>query len=133
MKRTALTLMVVVAALVPVFGQQTDSATVTVYRPKRVVYGRMIKPSIYCDGVQLERISNGTFFVANIPSGRHMISSGRSEVGQFVDFAPGKRYYFRFGFQRWVTGFAGAPPVTLSVVPEDQAVKEMHGLKKNIK
>jgi hypothetical protein len=128
MKRTAMMLMLIVAATVPGFGQDTSSATVTVYRPKRT-YGKMIKPSIYCDGVELTRLHNGTFFAVSLPSGKHMITSGRSEVGQFVNLEPGKQYYLLFGWQRWVTGFVGVQPVTLSLVSEDEARPEMQKLK----
>ena len=114
------------------FGQDSTSATVTVYRPPRK-YGAMIKPSIYCDGIELERLRNGRFFMASLPPGQHMISSGRSEVGQLVNLQAGKQYFFRFGWQRWVTGFVGIQPVTLTLVSEDKARTEMAGLKVNPK
>src|SRR5271169_4896227 len=110
-------------AIVPGFGQESNAATVTVYRPKRT-YGKMIKPSIYCDGVELQRLRNGKFFVVSLPPGQHMISSGRSEVGQLVNLQSGKQYFFQLGFQRWVTGFVGIQPVTLSIVSEDKARTE---------
>ncbi len=116
----------------PSFGQDSNSATVTVYRPKRT-YGWAIKPSIYCDGVELARLRNGSFFVASLPPGRHLISAGRSEVGQFLTLEPHKQYFFQLGFQRWVTGFVGVQPVTLSAVPEEKARTEMEELKVNTK
>ena len=106
------------------------TATVTVYRPKRL-YGAMSKPSIYRDGVELDRMRNGRFLTVTVPVGQHMITAGRSEVGQWIDFKPGESYFFELRFHDWVTGFSGVPPVILDVVSEDKARTEMHGLKDN--
>ena len=73
----------------------------------------------------------GTFFNSKVAAGKHMISVGRSEVGQLVELQPGKDYYFRFGHKNLlVTGFSGAQPLTLTLVPEEEALPEMQGLKK---
>jgi hypothetical protein len=67
------------------------TATIHVYRERHLV-GFAISPSIYVDGIELQRLRNGTFFVAILLTGKHMITVGRSEVGLFVDFEPGKQY-----------------------------------------
>jgi hypothetical protein len=114
------------------FGQETSEAgkaTIHVYRARRVA-GMALHPSIYCDGVELQRLHNGTFFTASLPSGKHMISAGRSEAGQFIDLEPGKQYFLRFGFKSWTTGLSGAQPAALSLVSKEEAEPAMRGLKK---
>ena len=107
------------------------SATIHVYRPKARIKARAVHPSIYCDGVELYRLHQGTVFNSKVSAGKHMISVGRSEVGQLVDLEPGKDYYFRFGHKNLlVTGFSGAQPITLTLVAEEEALPEMRGLKK---
>jgi hypothetical protein len=89
-----------------------------------------ISPSIYVDGIELQRLRNGTFFVASLPIGEHMITAGRSEVGLFVDFEPDAQYYFRMDHKNWAgTAVSGRQPVFLSQVPADQAEAEMKNLK----
>jgi hypothetical protein len=123
--------------MVPGFGQaaktagtKPETATIHVYRPKAVLKGRGLHPSIYFDGVELHRLHQGMFFVASIPSGKHMITVGRSEAGQFIDFEPGKQYYFRFGHKNiLVTALSNRQPITLSLVSADEAESEIHDLK----
>lgn len=122
-------LLMTVASVFPVLGQEAPKATVLVYRPASIV-GSALKPSIYCDGKELQRLRNRTFFSASVEPGKHMITAGRSEVGQFVDFEPGKHYFIRFGHKNWVgTAVSGRQPITLTVVTEDEARSELHGLK----
>ena len=108
---------------------QAPTATIHIYREKHSV-GFAISPSIYVDGIELQRLRNGTFFVANLPTGKHMITAGRSEVGAFVDFEPDKHYYFRMDHKNWAgTAVSGRQPVFLSQVPADQAESEIKNLK----
>jgi hypothetical protein len=109
---------------------KTDTATIHVYRPKAKIKGIALRPSIYCDGMELYRMPQGTFFDAKIPVGKHIITAGRSEVGQFVDLEAGKDYYFMLGRRNMlVVAVSNAQPMTLNPVPEDQAKTEMKGLK----
>jgi len=121
--------------VITVYGQtappnRPETATIHVYRPKAKIKGAMVKPSIYFDGMELYRLSQGTFFNAKVTAGKHLITAGRSEVGQFVELEPGKDYYFMMGHKNiWTTGFSGAQPFTLEPVSEDQAKTQMRGLK----
>jgi hypothetical protein len=97
------------------------TATVHVYREKHLV-GSALSPSIYVDGIELQRLRNGRFFAATVATGKHMITVGRSEVGLFVEFAPGKHYYFRVDHKNWAgTAVSGRQPLSLSQVPANQA------------
>jgi hypothetical protein len=108
---------------------KASTATIHVYREKHSV-GFAISPSIYVDGIELQRLRNGTFFVGSVPTGKHMITAGRSEVGLFIDFEPDKQYYFRLDHKNWAgTAVSGRQPVFLSQVPADQAEAEMKTLK----
>jgi len=59
MKFGLLTLTLAIVALVQVFGQPAP-ATIHVYRPKAKIMARGVHPSIYCDGVELYRLHQGT-------------------------------------------------------------------------
>jgi hypothetical protein len=116
------------------FAQQELPSTLYVYRPQATLKGRWLHPSIYCDGVELTRIYRGTFFRTTILPGKHIITLGRTEVGQFVNIEPGKDYFFRFGHKNIVvTAVSGREPLTLTQVPELVARQEMDGLKDGTK
>jgi hypothetical protein len=135
MKTFQFVLTLTVAAIPVAMGQTetkpaTQNATVHIYRPSHVV-GKALNPSIYCDGVEIHKLHNGTFFVVSLPAGKHMITAGRTEVGQFVALEPGKDYYFVLGHKNWaVTAVSGRQPLTLSLVSAEQARREMAGLRK---
>jgi len=113
---------------------QAQSSIIYVYRPQAMMKGRWLHPSIYCDGKELTRIYRGTVFMTTIPPGRHIITLGRTEVGQFVDMEPGRKYYFRFGHKNiLVTAVSGREPLTLTQVDEAVALQEMDGLKHSSK
>ncbi len=134
MKTLWLPLAVMVASIPAARGQAetkpaTQTATVHVYRPSHVV-GMALNPSIYFDGIEIHKLHNGTFFVVSLPSGKHIITAGRTEVGQFVELEPGKDYYFMLGHKNAVvTAVTNRQPLTLSLVSEEQAQREMVGLK----
>lgn len=110
---------------------QNQHATIHVYRLKSV-FASALKPSIYVDGKALERLHNGRYLTAEIPKGKHMITAGRTEVGQFIDFEAGKDYYFRLGHRNvWGTAVSGREPMMLDEVTADVAEKETKGLKHN--
>jgi Protein of unknown function (DUF2846) len=112
------------------FAQTPAPATIHVYRAKAHLKGIALRPSVYCDGKDLTRLYRGTVFVTQIPAGKHMITLGRTEVGQFVDFEPGKDYYFRFGHKNMlVTAMSGREPLTLTQVSAEEALPEMKALK----
>lgn len=120
---------IAVALYAPMLAQEAP-ATVFIYRPQAVMKGRWIHPSIYCDGIELTRLYSGTYFRADAPPGKHIVTLGRTEVGQFVDMAPGKNYFFRFGHKNIVVNaVSGREPLTLTQVAEETARKEMSGLK----
>lgn len=101
------------------------TATVYVYRiGGRVSIGVAGHPWFYCDGRKLAQIHAGTFTVAHITPGDHMISAELVKVGQFLDLEAGKRYFFRLAFRNFKSDI-----VTLQQVPETQAVPEMQKLK----
>ena len=111
--------------------ENADSATVYVYRAKAAIKGIALHPSVYIDGAEITRIHRGTFSVTRIAPGKHIVTLGRTEVGQFIDSQPGGKYFFRFGHKNiFVTSLANREPLTLTPVPEATALREMDGLKK---
>jgi hypothetical protein len=129
MKRFTSALMLLLSNINAQMPVQAPTATVHVYREKHFV-GSAVSPTIYIDGTALQRLHNGSFFVATVPSGKHMITAGRSEVGLFTDFEPGKHYYFRMDHKNWAgTAVSGRQPVFLSQMPAEQAEAEMRKLK----
>ncbi|HLJ16513.1 MAG TPA: DUF2846 domain-containing protein [Bryobacteraceae bacterium] len=109
-------------------------AAVIVYRAPAVMKGRWTHPSVYCDGKELTRIYRGTFFKTTISPGKHIITLGRTEVGQFLEMEPSKAYYFRFGHKNILgTMVSGREPLTLTPVDEATARQEMDGLRQAVK
>jgi hypothetical protein len=102
-----------------------------VYRIKVRFMARTLRPSIYFDGTELLRLANGQYFSRSVPTGKHMISAGRTEVGQFVDLEPGKEYFFKLDHKNvFISNQTGRQPMTLTPVPMEQARREMDGLQK---
>jgi len=135
MKIVLLYLTITLATVTTAICQITESpvsqnATIHVYRAKAKLKGIALHPSIYLDGTEIKQISVGRFIVTSLPPGKHMISAGRSEVGQLVDLEPGKEYFFRIGHKNmFAVGFSGVQPITISLVSEEEAKREMAGLK----
>jgi hypothetical protein len=102
---------------------QTPTATIHVYRPNGF-FGIGSHPAIYCDGIELTRLYRDSIFTTELPPGKHMITGGRSEVGEFLDLEPGKVYYLRFGFKK-SRHFSGHEPFALTLVSEVEALHEM--------
>jgi len=121
---------------IPVMGQTEtkaapQTATVYVYRIKVKFMARALHPSIYFDGMELLRLANGEYFSRQLPTGKHMVSAGRTEVGQLVDLEPGKEYFFKLDHKNvFVSNWSGRQPMTLTPVPMEQARREMDGLQK---
>lgn len=103
-------------------------STLYVYRANAKIKGVASHPSIYCDGIELTRLHTGTFFKTTIPPGKHVITMGRTEVGQFLDMESGKDYYFRFGHKNiFITSLTAREPFTLTQVSASEAAQEMDG------
>jgi hypothetical protein len=125
-----------VSIAIPAMGQTEtkptpQTATVCVYRTKVRIIARALRPSIYFDGTELRRLANGEYFSRELPTGKHMISAGRTEVGQLVDLEPGKEYFFKLDHRNAIiTDFSGRQPMTLTPVSMEQARREMDGLHK---
>jgi hypothetical protein len=109
---------------------QEPSATIHVYRAQARIKGIALHPSVYCDGKEITRLYKGTFFTAKLPPGKHLITLGRTEVGQLLDMEPNNDYYFRFGHKNiLVNAVSGREPLTLTQVSADEALPEMKELK----
>ena len=76
----------------------STTATVHFYRYKQFE-GSALKPSIYCDGVELIRMQNGRFFDMQLPLGEHTCYANDKQAGAVVKFEAGKDYYFRVNLQ----------------------------------
>jgi len=78
--------------------QGTATATVHFYRYRQYV-GAALNPSVYCDGVRLARVWNGSFFDVKIPAGPHTFYAEDKQAGAVVTLEPGKEYFFRTDLQ----------------------------------
>jgi hypothetical protein len=106
-----------------------QTATIHVYREKARLVGIIIRPSIYFDGRELKRLAKGECFSIALPIGKHLISAGRSEVGNLVELEPGKDYFFKLDHKNWAgNAVTGRQPMFLAPMPADQARTEMEGL-----
>lgn len=147
---------VVVAASIAVSAMgQTETkpapqtATVYVYRLKvRLFTG--FDPSLFFDGFELGqpctngpvstaepnntpicalRLDGGEYLSHELPAGKHTISAQYSEEreNQSFEAEPGKEYFFKLNHKnRWTH----MKPITLTLVPKEQARHEMEGLRK---
>lgn len=98
--------------------QSTEStATVYIYRYKQFV-GSALSPSVYCDEAELARMENGRYFVAKLPSGKHVFRSNDKQAGIDVDLKGGQDYYIRVEL---ATGFMKGHGRLVSVAPEQGA------------
>jgi hypothetical protein len=102
--------------------------TVIVYRPHAKMVGILLRPSLYADGAQVTRICNGCFFSIPLPTGKHMITMGRSEVGRDIDLKTGETLYFKM-WEKKSAMVTGAQPIVLDPVEKDVAVNEMKKLR----
>jgi Protein of unknown function (DUF2846) len=56
--------------------------------------GSALKPSIYVDDKEVNRLSNGRWFVVKVEPGKHKLqSSAKNEPATVVDVAPGETAY----------------------------------------
>src|SRR5258708_35174213 len=76
----------------------STTATVHFYRYKQFE-GSALKPSIYCDGVELIRMQNGRFFDMQLPLGEHTCYTIDKQSGAIVKFEADNDYYFRGNLQ----------------------------------
>jgi len=76
----------------------STTATVHFYRYKQFE-GSALKPSIYCDGVELIRMQNGRFFDMQLPLGEHTCYANDKQAGAIVKFEAAKDYFFRVNLQ----------------------------------
>src|ERR1700716_3948120 len=78
-----------------------SKATVYVYRYKQFV-GAALEPSVYCDELQLARMTNGRYFTTKIDSGKHTFHSNDKQSGVELDLKAGQEYFIRLEI---ATGF----------------------------
>ena len=88
-------LLLLLCCITPCFAQ---SSTVHIYRYKQFE-GAALKPSIYCDGVELGRMKNGHVITVQIPIGEHVFYANDKQAGAAVIVEQGKEYYFRVNLQ----------------------------------
>lgn len=85
-------------------------ATVYIFR-ERLYAGSALKPSVYCDGVELARIQNGRYFRVRLDPGRHTFRSTAQEPDVALVAKPGEVYYLQVEIVPH--GFKGRARLTL--------------------
>lgn len=74
--------------------EKDPESRVYFYRYKQFI-GYQVKPSVYCDEIQLARMDNGRFFVARLVPGKHTFRSNDKQSGIEMDVKGGQTYYIR--------------------------------------
>jgi hypothetical protein len=110
----------------PHSASHADQATVYFYRYKQYA-GSALKPSVYCDEVQVARMDNGRYFTLKLDPGKHTFRSNDKQSGAEVDLKPGQEYFLRVEL---VAGFMKGHGRLVAVVAE-QAKYELKA--KNLK
>jgi Protein of unknown function (DUF2846) len=103
---------------------KASKATVYVYRYKQFV-GSALEPSVYCDDVQLARMSNGRYFTVKVDAGKHTFHSSDKQSGIELDAKAGQEYFIRLEI---ATGFMKGHGRLILMSPE-QAGYELNKLK----
>ena len=73
---------------------KSSKATIYVYRYKQFV-GSALEPSVYCDDVQLARMTNGRYFTVKVDPGKHTFNSNDKQSGIELDVKAGQEYFVR--------------------------------------
>jgi hypothetical protein len=103
---------------------RTDKAIVCVYRPQSKAVGTQSQSQIFFDGKLIERIDNGTYFVVELPAGKHTFTAGDTRKMKPVEWVPGGKYYFLVEFNAKSMVFS-SPMWTLTPMSEAKALKEL--------
>lgn len=101
-----------------------SKALVYVYRYKQFA-GSALSPSVYCDEVQLARMDNGRYFVAQLDPGKHTLRSNDSQSGVELDVKAGEKYFARVEI---ATGFMKGHG-RLSLVAAEQGMYDLKSKK----
>jgi hypothetical protein len=99
-------------------------ARVFVYRYKQMM-GKGIRPSIYCDEVDVARIQSGRSVVLALPAGKHSFRSNDKQSEIQIDLKSGQDYYIRVEI---ASGFWKGHGRLVLVMPE-QGVAEFQKMK----
>jgi hypothetical protein len=115
MKRIIITLLLLASAAL---AQSAETGTLIFYRPNKTY-----KPSAFCDGIRLARLSGFTYLEVTAAAGQHVCTVERlnkTKAAVTVEVTPGSRTYLRMtqGFSGW----------HVKVVPAEEARREVGGL-----
>ena len=101
MKRVILLLILLLPVLL--FGRQSstspnqdgkDKTTAILFFREHHFTGSALKPSIFVDDKEVNRLSNGRWFLVKVEPGKHKLqSSAKNEPATVVDVAPGETAY----------------------------------------
>jgi Protein of unknown function (DUF2846) len=71
-----------------------DNTTAILFFREHHFTGSALKPSIYVDDKEVNRLSNGHWFLVKVEPGKHKLqSSAKNEPATIVDVAPGETAY----------------------------------------
>ncbi len=99
--------------------QDAGKVRVNVYRYKQI-YGKAIRPSIYCDETDVARLQDGRFVVLALTPGKHTFRSNDKQSVIDLELKPGQEYYIRVDI---APGFAKAHGRITLVQPEQGAAE----------
>jgi hypothetical protein len=100
-----------------------QQATIHIYRYKKYI-ASALKPSVYCDGKQVGRLSNGSVLTVHIAAGRHIFTSNDKNSGVDLDLNAGDEIYIRMDMTNDLWKAHGA----LTMMLPEQGRHDVHGL-----
>lgn len=115
------TLVAVAAEAAP---ENSEEATVYIYRPNKMV-GGALEPSVFVDDTELARMDNGRYFAFKVKPGKHIVRMTDDKKGYALDMGPGQTYYFRIGIEAGM--WKGHGKITLDEA--ERAIAEIKKLK----
>ena len=89
-------------------------ARVYVYRYEQL-YGKAIRPSLYCDEKEIARLQDGRYVALALKSGKHEFRSNDAQSRIDLDLKPGEHYYIRLDL---ATGLLKAHGRLMLMLPE---------------
>jgi len=100
-----------------------DTATIYIYRYKQVVASG-VRPSVYCDDIELARMENGRYLAMKLAKGKHTFRSSDKQAGVEMELKGGETIYIRVELVRGILTWYGR----LVLTQKEQGVYEIKNL-----
>ena len=88
-------IVLIMAAAVPRLAVAQEYSLVYVYHLGLDAGGIVPKPSVFVNGKRIAQLRKGTFFLAKLAPGTHVLDAGEKKLAVTVEVRAGQEYYYR--------------------------------------